>query len=122
MTDFGAFVEIEPGIEGLIHISQLSRARVEKPGDVLRVGQEVTARILEIDPAMRRIRLSLKSLQPEDERRPRDEGAPRGEREHRSRRDDGDRRQGKDRGPQMPTEEISMTIGDFLKSRESESD
>jgi small subunit ribosomal protein S1 len=123
LADFGAFVELEPGVEGLIHISQLSRARVEKPGDVLRVGQEVTARILEIDPAMRRIRLSLKSLQPEDERRPRDEGSPRGEREHRSRRDDGDRRGGgRDRGPQIPTEEISMTIGDFLKARESESE
>jgi small subunit ribosomal protein S1 len=122
LADFGAFVELEPGVEGLIHISQLSRARVEKPGDVLRVGQEVTARILEVDPAMRRIRLSLKSLQPEEERRPRDEvPSSRGDQEHRPRsRDDGERRQGKDRGPQVPTEEISMTIGDFLKSQEPE--
>jgi small subunit ribosomal protein S1 len=121
LADFGAFVELEPGIEGLVHISQLSHVRVDKPSDVLRVGQEVTARILEIDPAMRRIRLSLKSPQPDSDRRPMDDGgAPRGERERRPRRDDGDRRGGgRDRGPQIPTEEISMTIGDFLKSRES---
>ncbi|MDR3280002.1 MAG: S1 RNA-binding domain-containing protein [Synergistaceae bacterium] len=121
LADFGAFVELEPGIEGLIHISQLSRARVEKPSDVLSVGQEVTARILEVDPATRRIRLSLKSLQPEGERHSRDDGGAPAERErdHRPRRDD-DRRQNKDRGPQIPTEEISMTIGDFLKAREEE--
>ena len=124
LADFGAFVELEPGVEGLIHISQLSRARVEKPGDVLKVGQEVTARVLEVDPTMRRIRLSLKSLQPEEPRSPREDGAPRGEREDRPRRDrdrdNGERRGGKDRGPQMPNEEISMTIGDFLKSKEEE--
>ncbi|MDR1966658.1 MAG: S1 RNA-binding domain-containing protein, partial [Synergistaceae bacterium] len=78
LADFGAFVELEPGVEGLIHISQLSRARVEKPGDVLTVGQEVTARIMEVDPSTRRIRLSLKPLQFDDERR--DDGAPHGER------------------------------------------
>jgi small subunit ribosomal protein S1 len=121
LADFGAFVELEPGVEGLIHISQLSRARVEKPGDILSVGQEVTARILEIDPAMRRIRLSLKSLQSDDGPRQNDNTPSRGEREPRSRgRDDGERRQGKDRGPQVPTEEISMTIGDFLKARDEE--
>jgi small subunit ribosomal protein S1 len=120
LADFGAFVELEPAVEGLIHISQISRARVEKPGDVLTVGQEVRARVLEVDPANRKIRLSLKALLPEDERLPREEGPPRGEREQRSRRDSGDRRQNKDRGPQIPTEEISMTIGDFLKSRKDE--
>jgi small subunit ribosomal protein S1 len=117
LADFGAFVELEPGIEGLIHISQLSRARVEKPGDVLSVGQEVRARVLEVDPASRKIRLSLKSLLPEDERRPREDSPPRGDREHRSRRDDGERRQNKDRGPQVPTEEISVSIRDFLNQK-----
>jgi len=121
LADFGAFVEIEPGVEGLIHISQLSRARVEKPGDVLQVGQEVTARILEIDPATRRIRLSIKALQPEDERRSREEGSPSSERgERRPRRDDGDRRSGRDRAPQIPTEEMSVTLGDFLKAQQEE--
>ena len=120
LADFGAFVELEPGIEGLIHISQLSRQRVEKPGDVLQMGQEVTARILEVDPTTRRIRLSLKALQPEEERRPREEGAPEREpRERRPRRDDGDRRPRESRS-QVPTEEMTVTLGDFLKSQEEE--
>jgi hypothetical protein len=73
---------------------------------------------MEVDPSTRRIRLSLKPLQFDDERR--DDGAPHGERP-RPKRDEGERRQGRDRGPQMPTEEISMTIGDFLKSRNEDS-
>ncbi|MDY3868230.1 MAG: S1 RNA-binding domain-containing protein [Pyramidobacter sp.] len=63
LADFGAFVEIEKGVEGLIHISQLSTHRVEKPGDVLAEGQEVAARILEINPADRRIRLSISAIE-----------------------------------------------------------
>jgi small subunit ribosomal protein S1 len=121
LADFGAFVELEPGIEGLIHISQLSRTRIDKPSDILKPGQEITARILEVDSTTRRIRLSLKSLQPEDDRRyPGDGSAARGDHEHRHKREDGERRGNKERGPQIPTEEISMTIGDFLKSREEE--
>ena len=116
----GAFVEIEPEIEGLIHISQLSRQRVEKPQDVLSVGQEVTARILEVDPVARRIRLSIKALQPEEERerRPRDENAPQEQRERRPRREDSPRRQREPRSapqPSMPTEEMSVSVGDILK-------
>jgi small subunit ribosomal protein S1 len=124
LADFGAFVELEPGVEGLIHISQLSRTRVEKPGDVLKVGQEVNARILEVDPSTRRIRLSLKSRDQEDEKSSggHSEAAPHTERERRPRREDGERRPSKDRGQQIPTEEISMTIGDFLKSQGEESE
>jgi small subunit ribosomal protein S1 len=122
LADFGAFVELEPGVEGLIHISQLSRARVEKPGDVLSVGQEVTARILEVDPSTRRIRLSLKIREADDEKHSRDDSSPQVERERRPRRDDGEKRQNRERGPQIPTEEISMTIGDFLKSQEEENE
>ena len=62
LTDFGAFVELEEGIEGLIHVSEISREKVEKPSDVLKVGETVTAMILHIDPAERRIGLSMKSL------------------------------------------------------------
>jgi small subunit ribosomal protein S1 len=118
IADFGAFVELEPGIEGLIHISQLSRSRIEKPSDILKVGQEITARILEVNPTTRRIRLSLRSLHVE-------EGhvsnfSPHTEHERRSRRDGGERRQNRERGPQIPTEEISMTIGDFLKAKGKE--
>lgn len=115
LADFGAFVELDSGVEGLIHISQLSRQRVEKPGDVLQVGQEATARILEVDSAARRIRLSLKALQPEEERSSDSEHAPR---ERRPRRDDGEPRH-RERAPQIPTEEMSVTLGDFLKAQEN---
>jgi small subunit ribosomal protein S1 len=121
LADFGAFVELEPGVEGLIHISQLSRARVERPGDVLQMGQEVTARVLEVDPATRRIRLSVKALQPGEDRRPRDDSPSSEPRERRPRRDDSDRK-GRDRGPQIPTEEMSVTLGDFLKAKEEKSE
>lgn len=63
LADFGAFVELEKGVEGLIHISQLSTHRVEKPGDVLQEGQEVTARVLEVNAAERRIRLSISAIE-----------------------------------------------------------
>ena len=70
LADFGAFVEVEKDVEALIHISQLSRKRVEKPSDVLEVGQEVTARVLEVSPEQRRMRLSLSALEPEPEPEP----------------------------------------------------
>ena len=70
LADFGAFVEVEEGVEALIHISQISRKRVEKPGDVLSEGQEVETRILEINPAERRMRLSMSVLEPEPEPEP----------------------------------------------------
>ncbi len=79
LADFGAFVEVEEGIEALIHISQLSRKRVEKPADVLQEGQEITARVLEVNPEQRRMRLSLSALEPEPEPEPapvREERAP----------------------------------------------
>ncbi|MBP3848505.1 MAG: S1 RNA-binding domain-containing protein, partial [Pyramidobacter sp.] len=63
LADFGAFVEIEKGVEGLIHVSQISTHRVEKPGDVLQEGQEVTARVLDVNPAERRIRLSISAIE-----------------------------------------------------------
>ena len=62
---YGAFVEIEPGLDGLLHISDISRARVAKPEDVLSVGEQLTLRILKIDPESSKISLGLKQLQPE---------------------------------------------------------
>lgn len=72
LADFGAFVEVEEGVEGLIHISQLSTKRIETPKEVLEEGQEVTARIIEINPAERRMRLSISALQEEENKRKRD--------------------------------------------------
>jgi len=62
LTDFGVFVEIEPGIEGLIHISELAYERVEKPSELFKKGDEVEAAILQIDPVEQRISLSRKRL------------------------------------------------------------
>jgi len=70
LADFGAFVEVEEGIEALIHISQLSRKRVDKPADVLKEGDEITTRVLEVNPEQRRMRLSLAALEPEPEPEP----------------------------------------------------
>ena len=63
LTDFGAFVEVLPGIDGLVHISQISHKRVENPKDVLKVGQEVTVKVLEVNAADERVSLSIKALE-----------------------------------------------------------
>ena len=65
LVSFGAFVEIEEGVEGLIHISELAQHHVEDPSEVVRPGQEVNVKIIEIDPERRRLSLSLKRLEPE---------------------------------------------------------
>ncbi|CAN5904010.1 hypothetical protein BH23PLA1_BH23PLA1_16150 [soil metagenome] len=62
LMDFGAFVELEPGIEGLIHISELSPNRVRRVRDIVQIDQEVEARILDIDADSKRISLSIKQL------------------------------------------------------------
>lgn len=71
-TDFGAFVELEAGVEGLIHISELDHRRVKRVGEVLNVGQEVQAQVLEVLPDRQRISLSLKALKEKPEE-PKDE-------------------------------------------------
>ena len=58
--DFGAFVELEPGVEGLIHITELSPNRVRRVADIVKPEQEVEVRILKVEPEERRIALSLK--------------------------------------------------------------
>jgi len=60
VVDFGAFVELEPGLEGLVHISELANTRVRAAGDVVKPGQDVKVRILEIDKDARRVSLSLR--------------------------------------------------------------
>ncbi len=62
MTDFGAFIELEPGVDALLHVSQISKEHVEKPADVLSVGQEVTAKIVDFNETDRKISLSMKAL------------------------------------------------------------
>ena len=66
LASFGAFVEIEDGIDGLVHISQISEERVQKVRDALQPGQEVEARVIKIDPVERRIGLSIKAAKLSD--------------------------------------------------------
>jgi small subunit ribosomal protein S1 len=62
MTDFGAFVELAPGVDALLHVSQISQEHVEKPADVLKIGQEVEAKIVDFNEADKKISLSIKAL------------------------------------------------------------
>lgn len=68
VTDFGIFVEVEEGIEGLVHISQLSTERVEKPSSLFQVGKEVEAEVIHIDPREHKMGLSIKALRRSEER------------------------------------------------------
>lgn len=62
MTDFGAFVELAPGIDALLHVSQISKEHIEKPSDVLKAGQEIEAKIVDFNEAEKKISLSMKAL------------------------------------------------------------
>jgi small subunit ribosomal protein S1/4-hydroxy-3-methylbut-2-enyl diphosphate reductase len=66
MTDFGAFIELEEGIDALLHVSQISRDHIDKPSNVLSVGQEVTAKIVDFDLDNKKISLSMKALLPDE--------------------------------------------------------
>ncbi|MBQ9063076.1 MAG: 30S ribosomal protein S1 [Eubacterium sp.] len=63
MTDFGAFIELEPGVDALLHVSQISREHVEKPSDVLTVGQEISAKIVSFNAEDKKISLSMKAVE-----------------------------------------------------------
>ena len=76
MTDFGAFVELEPGIDALLHVSQIAKEHIEKPSDVLSVGQEVTAKVVDFNEEGKKISLSIKALlAPEAKEAPAEETA-----------------------------------------------
>jgi small subunit ribosomal protein S1 len=62
VTDFGAFVEVEPGIEGLVHVSELRDERVENPRDVVKEGEEIEVKVIDIDSQERKVALSVKAL------------------------------------------------------------
>jgi ribosomal protein S1 len=62
MTDFGAFVELEPGIDALLHVSQISKEHVEKPSDVLKTGEIIEAKVVDFDGENKKISLSIKAL------------------------------------------------------------
>ncbi|MYK20314.1 S1 RNA-binding domain-containing protein, partial [Candidatus Poribacteria bacterium] len=115
LTSFGAFTKLEEGIEGLIHISELADRRIEKPEEVVSVGDELDLKVINLFPKERRIGLSLKALVAEQERAsaPEEERSTgserRSEQPSRSRRERPSRRQ-------MPAhEETVTTLGTLLK-------
>jgi small subunit ribosomal protein S1 len=68
VTDFGLFVEIEEGIEGLVHVSEISKEKIKTPIDQFKVGDQVTAKVINISPKDRKIGLSIKKAEEHDER------------------------------------------------------
>ena len=62
IVDFGVFCELEPGLEGLVHISEVSDRRIRSASDVVKVGEEIDVRVLEVDAEKRRISLSIKQV------------------------------------------------------------
>jgi small subunit ribosomal protein S1 len=73
--DFGAFAELEPGIEGLIHVSELAPQRVWRVSDIVKPGQEVQVKVLRVDKEQRKISLSLKEALPKEVAKPAEEEA-----------------------------------------------
>lgn len=67
MTDFGAFIELEPGIDALLHVSQISKEHVDKPADVLKAGQEVEVKVVDLNVEEKKISLSMKALLADEE-------------------------------------------------------
>jgi polyribonucleotide nucleotidyltransferase len=104
ILEFGAFIEILPGKEGLLHVSEIAWTKTEKVEDVLKVGDEVDVKLLEIDAKTGKMRLSMRALteKPEGYVEPKRERGPRREGDRGPRREGGDRgprREGGDRGP-----------------------
>lgn len=95
IVPFGAFVEVEKGIDGLVHVSQISHEFLENPTTALAIGEEIDAKILKLDCAEKKMTLSIKALEPKPENLERRSRAPRGEAESEGR--GRTRRPGKDR-------------------------
>lgn len=113
ILDFGAFVRLESGVDGLLHVSQISRQHVEKPSDVLEIGQEIEVRVTDINYDDKKISLSMKALQPGGEDEP--AGGQRPKRDQKPRRKDRPQAESK------PEEEnFSMAIGDLINFDELE--
>ena len=99
LVPFGAFVELEEGVEGLVHISQISNVHLGKPDEVLSVGQVVKMKVLEVNPELKKISLSIREVEPIDPVRESDE---QGESEQ-------------DGVPTSHVEEMKTTIADIIK-------
>ncbi|HEU6502587.1 TPA: 30S ribosomal protein S1 [Streptococcus pneumoniae] len=107
LTDFGAFVEVLPGIDGLVHVSQISHKRIENPKEALKVGQEVQVKVLEVNADAERVSLSIKAL---EERTAQEEGQKEEKRAARPRRP---RRQEK-RDFELPETQTGFSMADLF--------
>ena len=74
MTDFGTFVELESGIDALLHVSQIAKEHIEKPSDVLQVGEEITAKVVDFNEADKKISLSIKALHAPEKKEEQEDG------------------------------------------------
>ena len=107
LTDFGAFVEVLPGIDGLVHVSQISHKRIENPKEALNVGQEVTVKVLDVNADAERVSLSIKAL---EERPAQEEGQKEEKRAARPRRP---KRQEK-RDFELPETQTGFSMADLF--------
>ncbi|CAG5440409.1 TPA: 30S ribosomal protein S1 [Streptococcus pneumoniae] len=107
LTDFGAFVEVLPGIDGLVHVSQISHKRIENPKEALKVSQEVQVKVLEVNADAERVSLSIKAL---EERPAQEEGQKEEKRAARPRRP---RRQEK-RDFELPETQTGFSMADLF--------
>lgn len=105
LTSFGAFVEVFPGVEGLVHISQISHKHIATPADVLKPGQEVKIKVLNVDPERQRLGLSMKAL----EERPKGED---NDNRHGGRRPR--RNNNRNAMNNAPEEETGFSMGDLI--------
>lgn len=109
LVPFGAFIEMEQGVDGLVHISQISSVRIAKPGDVLQVGMEVEAKVTEINAEAKKISLSIKEVNPIDPEKKKDD-----------QKEEAAAAEKKEEVPSEHKEELSNTIGDILNSPKDE--
>lgn len=104
LVDFGAFVEVFPGVEGLVHISQISHEHIATPGDVLKVGEKIKVKVLEVDPERKRLALSIKALSDKPK-----ESSPKS-----SNRRPSSNNNNNARNNNAPEEETGFTLGDLV--------
>lgn len=129
LTSFGAFVEVFPGVEGLVHISQISHQHISTPNDVLKVGQEIKVKVLDVRPDEKRLALSIKALEEKPQTADDDnESQPeRRSNNNRRRNNNRDNRTASERSTaNAPEESTGFTLGDLigdeLKNAESNND
>ena len=118
LTSFGAFVEVFPGVEGLVHISQISHQHIATPNDVLKVGQEIKVKVLDVRPDEKRLALSIKALEEKPQAAEGEEEAAQPERRNNNRRRNNNSRDNRTASERStanaPEEQSGFTLGDLI--------